>query len=77
MTKKLLLAIVILGIFFFSLNVKISISDKEYSALVLNQYIRYYCSRDGDCSRKQALNRAKRDWPEIYNLGFSILEENE
>jgi hypothetical protein len=77
MTKRLLLAIVILGILIFMLNSKKQISDKDYALQVLDQYIRYYCPRDGDCSRGQALARAKKDWPEIYNLGFFILEENE
>jgi len=77
MNKKILLLTAILGIFFFALKNKKQISDKDYALQVLDQYIRYYCPRDGDCSRKQALTRAKRDWPEIYNLGFANLEENE
>lgn len=77
MRKKLLLAIVILGIFFFSLTSQKQISDKEYAAQVLNQYIRYYCPRDGDCTREQALARTKKDWADIYDLGFFLLEENE
>ena len=74
MTKRLLLAIVILGIFIFMLNSKKQISDKDYTLQVLDQYIRYYCPRDGDCNRKQALGRIKKDWPEAYNLGFYMLE---
>lgn len=77
MRKKLLLAIVILGIFFFLLNSQKQASDQEYASQVLDQYIRYYCPRDGDCTKKQALARAKKDWAEIYDLGFFLLEENE
>lgn len=77
MTKKLLLAIVILGIFFFTLNSKKQVGDKEYATQVLDQYIHYYCPHDNICSRRQALDRMRRDWPHIYKLGFSVLEENE
>lgn len=77
MRKKLLLAIVILGIFLFSLTSQKQISDKEYAAQVLDQYIRYYCPRDNVCSHRQALIRMQRDWPHIYKLGFFVLEENE
>ena len=77
MIKKLLLVIIILGIFFFTLNSKKQVSDKEYAAQVLDQYIRYYCPRDNVCNHRQALIRMQRDWPHIYKLGFSVLEENE
>lgn len=77
MIKKLLLVIIILEIFFFTLNSKKQVSDKEYAAQVLDQYIRYYCPRDNVCSHRQALIRMQRDWPHIYKLGFSVLEENE
>jgi hypothetical protein len=77
MTKKILLATFILGIIFFRLSTEKQISDKEYALQVLDQYIRYYCPRDNVCSRHQALARMQRDWPHIYKLGFSILEENE
>ena len=77
MTKKILLGITILGIFLFILQTKKRISDKDYALQVLDQYIRYYCPRDNVCSRRQALARMQRDWPHIYKLGFSILEENE
>ena len=77
MTKKILLAAAILGIFFFTLKTKKQISDKEYALQVLDQYIRYYCPNAGTCTRKKALQRLRADWPHIYNLGFSVLEENE
>jgi|GEM_PF-5798000 len=53
------------------------VTEKEYALQVLDQYIRYYCPKDGVCSHHQALARMQRDWPHIYKLGFSILEENE
>lgn len=77
MTKKILLAVFILGIIFFRLSTKTEISDKDYALQVLDQYIRYYCPRDNICSHRQALTRMQRDWPHVYKLGFSILEENE
>ena len=77
MNKKILLLTAILGIFFFALKNKKQISDKEYATQVLDQYIRYYCPKDGVCSHRQALDRMQRDWPHIYKLGFSILEEYE
>lgn len=77
MIKKILLGITILGIFFLILKNNKQISNKEYAFQVLDQYIRYYCSRDNICSHRQALNRMQRDWPHIYKLGFSVLEENE
>mgnify|MGYP001588824693 FL=1 len=77
MTKKILLGITILGIFFFTLKNNKQISDKEYAAQVLDQYIRYYCPNAGICTRKEALRRLRADWPHVYKLGFSVLEENE
>lgn len=53
------------------------VTEKEYAARILDQYIRYYCPNAGMCTRKKALERLQRDWPHVYKLGFSILEENE
>jgi cell division protein FtsI/penicillin-binding protein 2 len=53
------------------------VTEEEYAAQVLNQYIKYYCPNAGTCDRKKALERLRLDWPHVYRLGFSILEENE
>ncbi len=53
------------------------VSQKEFTAQVLNQYIKYYCPNAGVCSRKKALEGLKRDWPHVYKLGFQVLEEND
>lgn len=77
MTKKVLLASLVLGIIFFRLLTKKQISDKDYALQVLDQYIRYYCPNAGTCAREKALERLRLDWPNVYKLGFSVLEENE
>lgn len=51
-----------------------SVTDQEYAAQVLDQYIKYYCPSAGVCSRQKALRRLRRDWPHVYKLGFQILE---
>ena len=80
-SSPLILFLVITAIIaVFAINlIKIqqSVSDKEYAAQVLDQYIKYYCPNAGTCDRKKALERLRRDWPHVYKLGFSILEENE
>lgn len=53
-----------------------SVTDREYAAQVLEQYIKYYCPNAGTCTRKKALERLRRDWPHVYELGFNILEKD-
>lgn len=53
------------------------VTQKEYTAQVLDQYIRYYCPAVGTCSRTKALDRLRRDWPHVYQLGFQVLEDAE
>ena len=54
-----------------------AVTKEDYAIQVLDQYIKYYCPNAGTCTRKKALERLRRDWPHVYRLGFSILEENE
>lgn len=75
MIKKILLAIIFLGIFIFAFTAKKQTGEKEYATQVLDQYIRYYCPNAGTCTRKKALSRLKSDWPHVYKLGFQALEK--
>ena len=77
--KQLSIIILLIIIFLAVKAVKIqnAVTKEEYAAQVLDQYIKYYCPNAGTCTRKKALERLQRDWPHVYKLGFSILEENE
>jgi len=77
--KQLSIIILLIIIFLAVKAVKIqnAVTKEEFAAQVLDQYIKYYCPNAGTCDRKKALERLQRDWPHVYKLGFSILEENE
>lgn len=74
------LSIIILLIITFlaakAVKIKNAATKEEYATQVLDQYIRYYCPHAGVCSREKALSNLRRDWPHVYKLGFSVLEEN-
>ncbi len=77
--KQLSIIILLIIIFLAVRAAKIqnAVTKEEYAAQVLDQYIRYYCPNSGICDRKKALERLQRDWPHVYALGFSILENDE
>ncbi len=73
----LIILIIIVSIAMNAIRTQRQVSQKEFTTQVLDQYIKYYCPNAGICDRKKALGRLRRDWPHVYSLGFSILEENE
>jgi uncharacterized membrane protein len=79
MNRHKQLSIIILLIIIFlavaAIKVQKSVTKEEYAAQVLDQYIKYFCPRNNICSQKAALNNLRLSWPNVYQAGFSILED--
>lgn len=60
-----------------AVRIQRTVTPKEYATQVLDQYMKYYCPTSGICTRKKALQKLRRDWPHVYQLGFQVLENDE
>lgn len=77
MTQKQIIIVILLSLSLIALKLlhRPAASETEFASQVLDQYIRYFCPRDGICDHSQGLKSLRLAWPNVYQAGFSILED--
>lgn len=56
---------------------KPDLSPANYTARVFSHFERFHCAHSGICGTSKSLSYLQKKWPHIYNLGFSILENDQ